>query len=81
MTIPLPFLYALVPVIVTAGIAFTAWVVRQLGEHAALMATTATKLEDHGARIERLEVFQDGMQAGRAIEQSVQRRRNRPSST
>jgi hypothetical protein len=84
MQVPVGLLYALVPVFVTAGIGFTAWVVRQLGKHAELLAAAtsetssaerlvASELRSHDDRLKRLEGWQDGVQFGRAVESAIQK--------
>ncbi len=71
MTVPLGFLYALVPVLVSGAIYFTSWIVRQLGKHAELLASASSKLEGQGDRLRRLEGWQDGFSSGRAVEKAA----------
>ncbi len=78
MTIPVGLLYAVVPILVASGIGFTVWIVQQLARHAALLERTAARLEHDDSRLGRLEAFQDGMQAGRAIEQATRLRPEKP---
>lgn len=72
MTVPVGLLYAIVPVLVASAIAFTAWIVRQLGRHAELLSKAATEMGNHDDRLKRLEGWQDGVQFGRSVERAVQ---------